>query len=227
MSKILIIEDEQSLVVALERGLRAEGFDVESSASGEEGFFLAQENAYDLILLDVLLPGKNGFEICEDLRKMGISTPILMLTAQSDDLDIAEGLDLGADDYLVKPFSFVVLLSRIRSLVRRGRRTSENQTLALGPFRLDVDAHRAYCHQTEVSLTRKEYAIFSYFLSHPKSVISKRELLDEFWDMNYDGDPNIIEVYIRRLRRKLDPLLTSPVIETIRGVGYRLNLDAI
>lgn len=225
MSKILIIEDEQALVVALERGLRAEGFHVESSANGKDGFFLAQEQEYDLILLDVLLPEKNGFEICEDLRKLGVATPILMLTAQSDDLDIAEGLDLGADDYLVKPFSFVVLLSRIRSLIRRSRRSSESQTLALGPFLLDADAHRAYCHQTEVSLTAKEYAIFSYFLSHPKSVISKRELLDELWDMNYDGDPNIVEVYIRRLRRKLDPLLQSPVIETIRGVGYRLNLD--
>ena len=226
MPKILLIEDEQTLVDALIRGLVAESFAVEFSTDGREGYLLALENEYDLILLDVLLPGMNGFKICEDLRKQGILTPILMLTAQSDDLDIAEGLDLGADDYLIKPFSFIVLVSRIHSLIRRSQRAGRGQSLEVGPFLLDSNSHRAYCNGTEVLLTAKEFSIFSYFLANPTSVISKRELLDELWDMNYEGDPNIVEVYIRRLRQKLDPLLSFPVIDTIRGVGYRLNQGA-
>lgn len=225
MHKILIIEDEDSLVGALKRGLIAQGYSVETSSNGKAGYFLASENSYDLILLDILLPDMNGFEICEELRKRGISTPILMLTAQSDDLDVAEGLDLGADDYLVKPFAFVILMSRIRSLIRRTKRVAIDQTLAQGPFLLDPDAHRVFCNHVEVTLTAKEFLILNYFLMHPQSVISKRELLDELWDMNYQGDPNIVEVYIRRLRQKLDPLLPATAIETIRGVGYRMNLD--
>lgn len=225
MPRVLIIEDEDSLVAALKRGLTAGGYAVETCSNGKEGYFLASENFYDLILLDILLPEMNGFEICEQLRMRGNSTPILMLTAQSDDLDIAEGLDLGADDYLVKPFAFVVLMSRIRSLIRRTKEISVNQILIHGPFRLDADAHRAFCNDIEVTLTAKEFSILSYFLLHPRSVISKRELLDELWDMNYEGDPNLVEVYIRRLRLKLDPILHSTAIETIRGVGYRMNLN--
>lgn len=225
MPKILIIEDEDALVSALKRGLVAEGYAVETSKNGMDGYYLASENSYDLILLDILLPDKNGFEICEELRMRGIMTPILMLTAQSDELDVAEGLDLGADDYLVKPFAFVVLMSRIRSLIRRTKRISVDQTLALGPFLLDIDAHRAFCNEVEVTLTAKEFLILRYFLLHPQSVISKRELLDELWDMNYEGDPNIVEVYIRRLRQKLGPSLNSNAIHTIRGVGYRMNLE--
>lgn len=225
MPKILLIEDEQALVGALMRGLTAEGFRVVSSTNGKEGFFLACENVFDLILLDVLLPSMNGFEICEDLRKRGNQTPILMLTAQGDDLDVAEGLDLGADDYLVKPFSFVVLMSRIRSLLRRSKRDTGSQFIEAGPILLDAESHRVYCKEIEVTLTAKEFSILNYFLIHPKSVISKRELLDELWDMNYEGDPNIVEVYVRRLRQKIDPLLSLPILETIRGVGYRLNLD--
>lgn len=224
MPKILIIEDEESLVSALRRGLTAQGYSVETSLNGKEGFFLASENSYDLILLDILLPEMNGFEICEELRMRGNVTPILMLTAQSDDLDIAEGLDLGADDYMVKPFSFVVLTSRIRSLIRRTKKAAVDSTLTHGPLLLDADAHRAFCHDIEVNLTAKEFSILTYFMMHYQSVISKRELLDELWDMNYQGDPNIVEVYIRRLRQKLDPLLDVTAIETIRGVGYRMNL---
>ena len=224
MPKILIIEDEESLVSALRRGLTAQGYSVETSLNGKEGFFLASENSYDLILLDILLPEMNGFEICEELRVRGNVTPILMLTAQSDDLDIAEGLDLGADDYMVKPFSFVVLTSRIRSLIRRTKKAAVDSTLTHGPLLLDADAHRAFCHDIEVNLTAKEFSILTYFMMHYQSVISKRELLDELWDMNYQGDPNIVEVYIRRLRQKLDPLLDVTAIETIRGVGYRMNL---
>jgi DNA-binding response OmpR family regulator len=225
MSKILIIEDEEALVAALSRGLVAEGYSVDTCTNGKEGYYFASENSYDLILLDILLPEMNGFEICEELRRIGVITPILMLTAQSDDLDVAEGLDLGADDYLIKPFSFVVLLSRIRSLIRRSKRISAEKTLVRGPFVLDPDAHRAFCHDVELNLTAKEFSILTYFLLNSQSVISKRELLDELWDMNYDGDPNIVEVYIRRLRQKLDPILPFTAIQTIRGVGYRMNLE--
>lgn len=225
MPKILIIEDEESLVSALKRGLTSQGYLVETSSNGREGYLLASENSYDLILLDILLPEMNGFEICEELRLRGNSTPILMLTAQSDDLDIAEGLDLGADDYMVKPFSFVVLSSRIRSLIRRTKKVAPDSLLTYGPLLLDSDAHRAFCHDVEINLTAKEFSILSYFMMHSQSVISKRELLDELWDMNYEGDPNIVEVYIRRLRQKLDPMLDVTAIETIRGVGYRMNLQ--
>ena len=186
MPKILIIEDEDSLVAALKRGLIAEGYAVETSSNGKEGYFLASEHSYDLILLDILLPDMNGFEICEELRMRGNSTPILMLTAQSDDLDVAEGLDLGADDYLLKPFAFVVLMSRIRSLIRRTKRIAVDQTVTQGPILLDADAHRAFCSDVEVTLTAKEFSILNYFLIHPQSVISKRELLDELWDMRFD-----------------------------------------
>lgn len=226
MSKILVIEDEQTLVGALTRGLTAEGFTVQTATNGADGYQLARENEYDLILLDVLLPGMNGFQICEALRKQGNQTPILMITAQSDDLDIAEGLDLGADDYLVKPFAFVVLMSRIRSLIRRSKRLDDTQMLEVGQFSLDSDSHRAFCNNREINLTAKEFSILNYFLLNAQNVISKRELLDELWDMNYVGDPNIVEVYIRRLRLKLDPILQSPAIETIRGVGYRMNVAA-
>ena len=225
MSKVLIIEDEEALVIALTRGLSAQGYTVESSLDGKSGYKLASENSYDLILLDILLPEMNGFMICEGLRSQGNLTPILMLTAQSDDLDVAEGLDLGADDYLTKPFAFVVLMSRIRSLLRRVQRGEIDQPVAYGPILLDVDSHRAYCDSVEVTLTAKEFSILSYFVMHPRIVISKRELLDELWDMNYEGDPNIVEVYIRRLRQKLDPLLSDSIIETVRGVGYRMKVN--
>ncbi len=213
------------LAAALVNGLSAEGYNAETANNGSEGYILASENSYDLILLDVLLPGMNGFRICEELRLKGNFTPILMLTAQSDELDIAEGLDLGADDYLTKPFAFVVLMSRIRSLIRRTKKTSIEQPLALGPILLDEDAHRVFCNGVEITLTAKEFSILNYFLKHPRSVISKREILDELWDMNYDGDLNIVEVYIRRLRQKLDPLTSVPILQTVRGVGYRMDLS--
>ncbi len=225
MARVLIIEDEQPLVDALTRGLSAEGYQVESSTNGRAGLALASENSYDLILLDILLPEMNGFVICEKLRAQGISTPILMLTAQSDVLDIAEGLDLGADDYLTKPFAFVVLMSRIRSLLRRSKWSEIDQPLSHGPLLLDISAHRVFCNDVEIALTAKEFSILNYLLMHPRSVISKRELLDELWDMNYEGDPNIVEVYIRRLRQKLEPLLSDSIIETVRGVGYRLQVN--
>lgn len=225
MSKVLIIEDEEALVNALTRGLSAEGYTVESSSNGKSGYKLANENSYDLILLDILLPEMNGFMICEGLRSQGNLTPILMLTAQSDDLDVAEGLDLGADDYLSKPFAFVVLMSRIKSLLRRVQRSETVEPLAYGPILLDVDSHRAYCDNVEVTLTAKEFLILCYLVKHPRIVISKRELLDELWDMNYEGDPNIVEVYILRLRQKLDPILGGSTIETVRGVGYRMKLS--
>jgi two-component system OmpR family response regulator len=225
MSGILLIEDEQNLVEALTRGLKAEGYLVQSRNNGREGFTCARENQFDLILLDVLLPEMNGFEICEGLRKLGNSTPIMMLTAQSDDLDIAEGLDLGADDYLIKPFAFVVLLSRIRSLIRRSTKSESDQSIVAGRFSIDSDSHRVFFNSHEIHLTAKEFLILHYFLVHPRRVISKRELLDQLWDMNYDGDLNIVEVYIRRLRMKLDVKTDTPVIETVRGVGYRVNLD--
>lgn len=224
MSKVLIIEDEEALVTALTRGLSAQGYTVESSSNGKSGYKLASENSYNLILLDILLPEMNGFMICDGLRSQGNLTPILMLTAQGDDLDVAEGLDLGADDYLTKPFAFVVLMSRIKSLLRRVQRNEIDQPLAYGSIVLDVDSHRAYCDNVEVTLTAKEFSILSYLVRHPRLAISKRELLDELWDMNYEGDPNIVEVYIRRLRQKLDPEIGDSMIETVRGVGYRMKL---
>ncbi len=222
---VLVVEDEKRIASALKRGLQGEGFAVDVALTGTEGLWLATENAYDAIVLDIMLPGMNGFKVCSELREAGNWTPILMLTAKSGELDHAEALDTGADDYLTKPFSFVVLLAHLRALLRRSGPSEPSLVHELGDLRLEPGAHRASVAGTEVHLTAREFSVLEYLMRRPGEVVSKAELLANVWDFNFEGDPNIVEVYIRRLRRKLDEPFGRHTIDTVRGAGYRMSPD--
>lgn len=216
-----MVEDEEHLAAAVARGLRDEGFAVDVVASGTEGLWHARERSYDLILLDILLPGTNGFQFCATLRAEGNWVPILMLTAKDGELDEAEALDTGADDFLTKPFSFVVLLARIRALLRRGRR-ERPAVLAAGDLMLDPAEHRCRRGDVEVELTPREFALLEYLMRFVGEAVGKREILEHVWGEDFEGDPNIVEVYAGYLRRKIDQPFGRSSIETVRGVGYRL-----
>ena len=219
--KVLLVEDDVKIGTAVSRGLRAEGFTVEVATDGNDGLWMATEGSYDLIVLDIMLPGRNGFQICADLRAREDWTPILMLTAKDGELDEAEALDTGADDYLTKPFSFTVLVARARALVRRsgGR---ERPPLEVGALRIEPRARRVWCEGHEVALTAREFDVLEYILRRAGDVLSKDDILSGVWSSDFDGDPNIVEVYIARLRRKLDEPYGRRSIETVRGAGYRL-----
>jgi DNA-binding response OmpR family regulator len=218
----LVIEDEEAIARALQRGLRAEGFAVDIAKDGNEGLWMARERHYDAIVLDILLPGMNGFRICKTLREESIWTPILMLTAKEGELDEAEALDTGADDYLTKPFSFVVLVAHLRALIRRGARVRP-RVLRAGDLALDPASHRFWKRDTEISLTPREFSIMELLISRAGEAIGKREIMDHVWEDDFEGDSNIVEVYIGYLRRKIDVPFGDRSIETVRGVGYRLR----
>ena len=222
--RVLVVEDEQRLARALQRGLVAEGYAVDLAHNGEDGLHLAREGAYDALVLDVMLPRLSGYRVCQALRAEGNWVPVLMLSAKDGEHDQADGLDLGADDYLTKPFSYVVLLARLRALVRRGA-PQRPAVLAAGDLRLDPAQRRVHRAGTEVALTPREFAVLEHLLRHPGEVVSKSELLTHVWDANYDGDPNVVEVYIGYLRRKVDLPFGRHAIETVRGAGYRLATD--
>lgn len=209
------------LATALGRGLGAEGYAVDLARDGVEGLYMAREVAYDAMILDILLPGLNGYRVCEELRDSGRTVPILMLTAKDGEWDQADGLDGGADDYLVKPFHFPVLLARIRALLRRGP-TRVPPVLRHGPLRLDPARHECFRLEKRVDLTPREFSVLRYLLAHPGEVISKQELLEHVWGEYEGADHNVVEVYISSLRRKLDADGDRSLIDTVRGVGYRL-----
>ena len=220
----MVVEDEKRLAAGLKRGLEAEGFATDIALDGTDGLWMARENPYDVIVLDIMLPGINGFKVCATLRDEGNWTPILMLTAKDGELDEAEALDTGADDYLTKPFSYVVLVARLRALMRRGAR-ERPAVLEAGDLRFDPGARRATRGETHVELTAREMALLEFLLRHKGEVVSKREILDHVWDYDFEGDPNIVEVYVRHLRNKLDRPFGRAAIETLRGAGYRLAAD--
>ena len=220
--KLLIIEDDEKISQALSRGFRAEGFTVDMAKRGDDGLWLATEGSYDLIVLDILLPGRNGFQVCAELRAAGDWTPILMLTAKDGDLDEAEGLDTGADDYLTKPFSFPVLLARVRALLRRSAKR-DLTPIAVGDLRVERAGRRVFRAESEIVLTAREFDVLHFLVRHAGEVVSKLEILDGVWDFGFEGDPNIVEVYVGRLRRKIDQPFGRRSIETIRGAGYRLS----
>ncbi|MCQ8771314.1 response regulator transcription factor [Streptomyces telluris] len=222
--RLLIVEDEKRLATTLARGLEAEGFAVDLVHNGPDGLHRARETAYDLIVLDIMLPGMNGYRVCSTLRAAGDGTPILMLTAKDGEYDEAEGLDTGADDYLTKPFSYVVLVARIRALLRR-RTRSGTPVLRLGDLTVDPDAKQVWRGDTEIPLTAREFAVLEQLALRAGQVVSKAVILEHVWDFAYDGDPNIVEVYIRTLRRKLDIPFGRRSITTVRGAGYRLSTD--
>ena len=222
--RVLVIDDEKPLAAAVKRGLEGNGFSVDVAHDGDEGLWLAREASYDAIILDLMLPGRNGYEVCAELRAAGTWTPILMLTAKTGEYDEAEALDTGADDFLSKPFSFVVLLARLRALLRRPGRPRPS-VLAVGDLTLDPAEHRCRRGDTEIALTSREFAVLECLMRRPGEVLSKATILEHVWDFAFEGDPNIVEVYIGYLRRKIDDPFDRHTIETVRGVGYRLATD--
>ncbi|MFF1420813.1 response regulator transcription factor [Streptomyces sp. NPDC058280] len=220
--RILVVEDEPHIAAAVERGLRAEGFGVDTAEDGEKGLLLARRNEYAVIVLDLMLPRRNGYDVCRTLRAADVMTPVLILTAKDGEYDEADALDLGADDYLTKPFSFVVLLARVRALLRRSA-PQRAAVLAAGDLWLDPGAHRCGRGESLLELTPREFGLLEFLLRHTDTVVSKTELLAEVWDAWFEGDPNIVEVYIGYLRRKIDTPFGRAAVETVRGVGYRLD----
>ncbi|MEO6200537.1 MAG: response regulator transcription factor [Cryobacterium sp.] len=219
--KVLLVEDEVAMVDALQRGLTAEGFVTEAAMNGVDGLWMAQEHDFDVIILDIMLPGLSGYEVCRRLRAGGSTVPILMLTAKDGEYDEADALDLGADDFLSKPFSFVVLLARIRALLRRAPIDRE-PVLTAGSIRLDPAARRCWCGEEEVTLTAREFSLAEFMIRRKGQVVSRNTIAEHVWDSELDIDSNVIEVYIGYLRRKLDDRRPRGLIETVRGVGYRL-----
>jgi two-component system, OmpR family, response regulator len=215
--RLLVVEDEVLLARALRRGLTAEGFVVDVVHDGPAGLRAARHGDYDVVVLDVMLPGMSGYDVVRSLRTEGVWVPVLMLSAKDGEYDQADGLDYGADDYLTKPFSFVVLLARLRALVRR-KLPERPAVLSAGEVQLDPATHEVRVADAPVALTPREYTVLEYFLRNPHRVVSKTELLDHVWDAAEDTDPNAVEVYIGYLRRKLG----REVLQTVRGAGYRL-----
>lgn len=211
-----------NLAAAVKRGLNGEGFAVDVAGDGEEALWMATECTYDAIVLDIMLPKVNGYRVCGRLREAGDWTPVLMLTAKDGELDEAEALDTGADDFLSKPFSFVVLVARLRALVRRGQ-AERPAVVAVGDLRLDPAQHRVWRGEIEIQLTPRQFSLLEFLMRRPGQVTSKAEILGNVWDFAFEGDPNIVEVYIGYLRKRIDVPFNRSSIQTIRLVGYRLD----
>ncbi|WP_245852768.1 response regulator transcription factor [Blastococcus aggregatus] len=215
------MEDEVRLAENVRRGLSAEGFVVDVVHNGTDGLFNAEVNSYDVVVLDIMLPGLNGYEVCRRMRASGVWTPVLMLTAKDGEYDQTDAFDLGADDYLTKPFSFLVLVARLRALIRRGAPVRP-AVLAAGDLTLDPATRTVRRAEEEITLTPREFGLLHFLMRHRGDVVSKPDILESVWDANYEGDDNVVEVYIGYLRRKIDQPFGRHAIETIRGAGYRL-----
>ncbi|MFD5144599.1 response regulator [Streptomyces sp. NPDC058401] len=222
--RVLVIEDEERLAASLKRGLEAAGYAVDVAHDGRTGLSMAGDDAYNAIILDIMLPGLNGYRVCARLRTDGVDTPILMLTAKNGEYDEAEALDTGADDYLAKPFSYIVLEARLRALLRRGGPRTRTR-LRLGDLWLDPAARACGRGEHRITLTAKEFAVLECLARRAGEVVPKMDIVDGVWDASYDGDINIVEVYISSLRRKIDAPFRRTAIETVRGGGYRLAAD--
>ena len=222
--RVLVVEDEVELADGIRRGLEAEGYAVDVVHDGIDGLWRATEHDYGAIVLDLMLPGKNGLQVCAELRAAGKWTPVLVLTARDGELDETESLDTGADDFLAKPFSPVVLTARLRALLRRG--AGERPTvLRAGDLRLDPGSRRSFRADTELALTARETSLLEFLLRRKGQAVSKLEVLGNVWDDAFEGDPNIVEVYVRRLRNKVDRPFERDAIRTVRGSGYRLEAN--
>jgi two-component system, OmpR family, response regulator len=222
--RILIVEDEPALAEVIRTGLTAEGYAVDVMLTGTDGLWAGTEHRYDVIILDIMLPGLNGYEVCRTLRERQVWTPILMLTAKDGEYDLADALDLGADDYLTKPFSLVVLQARLRALSRRGG-VERPSVLSAGDLVLDPATRTLHRGGDLIGVTAREFALMEFLLRHKGDVVSKREIIENVWDMNFDRDENIVEVYVRYLRKKIDLPYGRAAIETVRGAGYRVAAD--
>jgi DNA-binding response OmpR family regulator len=222
--RVLVVEDEVRLAEALQVGLQAEGFTADVAHDGEQGLHLAVERSYDAVVLDVMLPKLSGYRVCQRLRAAGNWVPVLMLSAKDGEYDQAEGLDVGADDYMVKPFSYVVLVARLRALIRRGA-PARPAVLLAGDLRLDPAGHEVRRGAQPIDLTPREFALLEYLMRRHDEVVAKQGILEHVWDAHYDGDPNVVEVYVGYLRRKIDLPFGRRCLRTVRGAGYRLAGD--
>ena len=222
--RILVVEDNLHVARAVKRGLEAEGFAVDVAFDGQEGHWLATENPYDAMVLDIMLPELSGFDLCARLRAAGNWTPILMLTAKDGADDEARALDTGADDFLSKPFSYIVLLARLRALLRRGG-GQRPTVLVAGDLRLDPAAHRVWRGETPVELTPRQFSLLEFLMRRAGEVVAKSVILEHVWDFAFEGDPNIVEVYVRQLRQRVDQPFGRASLQTVRLVGYRLDPD--
>ena len=220
--KILLVEDDRKVAGFIEQGLREEGYVVDVARDGDEATTMAHVNDYDAILLDVVLPKKNGFQIAAELRREGRTAPILMLTSRDATEDVVRGLDAGADDYLAKPFQFDELVARIRALLRRGG-AERLELLRYGPIALDRLRHLAVVNDQRLDLTPKEFQLLEYFLLRPEEVVRRTTLLEKVWDMHFDPDSNVVDVHVGNLRRKLNQAAGEPLVATVRGVGFTLR----
>jgi len=220
--RVLVVEDEVRMAGVLQRALKEEGHAVDVAGDGPQGLWLATENQYAAIVLDVMLPGMDGFELCQRLRESGAWAPVLMLTARDGVTDRVRGLDAGADDYLVKPFSLMELAARLRALARRDGRV-RTPVLVEGDLRLDPAAKRAWRAGTELHLSPKEYSLLEFFLRHPGQVLTRSQIIEAVWDFAYDGGSNVVDQYVNYLRRKIDGPFGRHDLETVRGMGYRLR----
>lgn len=221
--RILVVEDDKKVASFLEKGLREEGYSVDVAHDGDDGSFKANVYDYDLAVLDVMLPGRTGYEIVRDLRKAQKAIPVLLLTARDSKEDVVRGLDAGADDYLTKPFSFDELLARVRALLRRGG-SSREERLLYADVELDRLKHVALRHGRDLDLTPKEFQLLEFFLMRPEEVIRRTELLEKVWDLHFDPMSNVVDVHVGNLRKKLRAL-GEPLVHTVRGVGYILQTD--
>jgi len=221
---VLLVEDERRLAETLRRGLTADGFMVDVAHDGADGLWLAKSNPYDVVVLDIMIPKLNGYDVCRAMRAASVWTPVLMLTAKDGEHDQVDAFDLGADDYLTKPFSFLVLVARLRALVRRGR-PERPTVLYAGDLSLDPAAHIVTRADTAIALTPREFAVLHFLIRHKGDVVSKSEILQGVWDTYYDGADNVVEVYVGYLRKKIDQPFHRRSIETVRGAGYRLASD--
>ena len=219
--RILVVDDEPRLAAAVKRGLEAEGFAVDVAATGDEGLWMATEVAYDAIVLDIMLPGISGYTVCARLREAGVWTPILMLTAKNGEYDEAEALDTGADGYLSKPFSFVVLVAHIRALLRRGA-TERPAKLSVGDLVLDPATRSCIRGDMAIDLTAKEFSVLEFLMKSKGDVVTKSQIVEHVWDAAYDGDLNVVEVHVSALRRKIDAPFGTDTIRTVRGAGYQM-----
>jgi two-component system OmpR family response regulator len=219
---MLLVEDERRLATTLAMGLRAEGFVVVTADNGADGLWQAAETPFDVIVLDIMLPKMSGYEVLREMRARAIWTPVLMLTAKDGEYDQADALNLGADDYLTKPFSFIVLVARLRALLRRGA-PHRPVVLTAGTLSLDPARHTVERDSTPITLTPREYGVLEYLMRNKDTVVTKTEILQNVWDAHYAGHDNVVEVYVGYVRRKIDIPFGTTSIETIRGVGYRLN----
>ncbi len=220
--RVLVVDDQVRMAGLIKRGLEEDGYAVDVVGDGTDAVWMAAENTYDAIVLDVMLPGLDGFEVCRQMREAQQWAPVLIVSARSDVGDRVKGLDVGADDYLVKPFSFVELAARLRALTRRGKQ-ARPALIAVGDLRLDPASHLAWRGDTELNLSPKEFALLELFMRHPGEVITRTRIIDSIWDFAFDGVSNVVDQYVAYLRRKIDKPFDRQDLETVRGVGYRLQ----